>query len=159
MSALLHYAQCGKIPVFWNCICPSLFRQGFIGQLISKWLFGVFNFFQKMSVKKSTWGITVLNLNSFIHFFEETLAWKNHFDFVWPLIGHTKKDGNHARICFSRTEINFIVINITLIVGRSVTHKKNFCSILLKVWSYSKVRFSEKATKICAIFLTVLKFS
>ena len=55
------------------------------GQLISKCLFGVFNFFQKMNKNKSTWGIIVVKSNSFIHFLEETSAWKNNFDFVWPL--------------------------------------------------------------------------
>ena len=37
--------------------------------------------------------------------------------------------------CFSSTEINFIVINIRLIVGRSVTHKKTLLHF---------VAFSEK---------------
>ena len=58
------------------------------GQLISKCLFGVFNFFnffQKTNENKSTWGIIVVKLNSFVRFLEETSAWKNHFDFVWPL--------------------------------------------------------------------------
>ena len=55
------------------------------GQLISKCLFGVFNFIQKMNKNKSTWGITVVKSNLFVHFLEETSAWKNHFDFVWPL--------------------------------------------------------------------------
>ena len=33
--------------------------------------------------------ITVLlgkKMNSFIHFLEESSAWKNHYDFVWPLV-------------------------------------------------------------------------
>ena len=54
------------------------------GQLISKCLFVVFNFFQKTTENKSTWGTTVLKLNLFI--LEETSAWKNQFDFVWPLV-------------------------------------------------------------------------
>ena len=56
------------------------------GQLISKRLFGVFNFFQKMNENKSIWGIIVVKTNSVIWFLEETSAWKNHFDFVWPLL-------------------------------------------------------------------------
>ena len=56
------------------------------GQSISKCLFGVFNFFQKTNKNKSTWGIiVVVKSNSFVCFLEETSAWKNHFDFVWPL--------------------------------------------------------------------------
>ena len=54
-------------------------------QLISKCRFGVFNFFQKMNKNKSTWGIIVVKLNSFVQFLEESLAWKNHFNFVWHL--------------------------------------------------------------------------
>ena len=55
------------------------------GQLVSKCLFGVFNFFQKTNENKSTWGFIAVKLNSFIRFLEETSAWKNHFEFVWPL--------------------------------------------------------------------------
>ena len=54
------------------------------GQLISKWFFGVVDFLQKTNKNRSTWGIIVVKLNSFVHL-EETSAWKNHFDFVWPL--------------------------------------------------------------------------
>ena len=47
--------------------------------------FGVFNFLQKTNENKSTWGIIVVKLNLFVLFLEETLCWKNHFEFVWPL--------------------------------------------------------------------------
>ena len=43
----------------------------FKGQLISKCFFGVFNFFQKMNENRSTWGIIVVKLNSFVRFLEE----------------------------------------------------------------------------------------
>ena len=56
------------------------------GQLISKCLFGAFNFFQKTNENRSTWGIIVIKSNSFIRFLEETSALKNHFEFVWPFI-------------------------------------------------------------------------
>ena len=52
------------------------------GQLISKYLLGVVSFFQKTNENKSTW----VKLNSFVRFLEETSAWKNHFEFVWPLV-------------------------------------------------------------------------
>ena len=42
------------------------------GQLISKFLFGIFNFFQKSNENKSTWGIIVVKSNSFVRFLEET---------------------------------------------------------------------------------------
>ena len=46
------------------------------GQSISKWCFGVFDFFQKTNQNKSTWGIIVVKSNSFVHFLEESSAWK-----------------------------------------------------------------------------------
>ena len=51
-----------------------------------EWFFGVVDFLQKTNENKSTWGIIVVKSNSFVHFLEETSAWKNHFDFVWPLV-------------------------------------------------------------------------
>ena len=45
------------------------------GQLISKGLFGILEFFQKTNER----------IRSFIHFLEESLSWKKHYDFVWPL--------------------------------------------------------------------------
>ena len=56
------------------------------GQIILKCLFGVFNFLQKMNKNKSTWGFIAVKQNSFIHFLEKTSAWKNNFDFFWPLV-------------------------------------------------------------------------
>ena len=52
------------------------------GQLISKCLFGVLNFLLK--TKKTS--LIVVKLNSFVRSLEEMLTWKNHFDFVWPLV-------------------------------------------------------------------------
>ena len=48
--------------------------------------FGVFDFFQKTNENKSTWGIIVVKANLFVRFLEELSAWKNHDDFVWPLV-------------------------------------------------------------------------
>ena len=44
------------------------------GQLISKCLFGVFNFFQKTNENKSTGDIIVVKSNSFVRFLEEFTA-------------------------------------------------------------------------------------
>ena len=41
------------------------------GQLILKWFFGVVDFLQKRNENKSTWGIIVVKLNSFVRFLEE----------------------------------------------------------------------------------------
>ena len=51
------------------------------GQLISKQLFGILEFFQKNERNNS---IIVL----LVCFLEESLAWKKHYDFVWPLEGN-----------------------------------------------------------------------
>ena len=50
------------------------------GQLISKCLFSVFTIFQKMKTNRQ-----VVKSNLFVYFLEETSAWKNHFEYVWPL--------------------------------------------------------------------------
>ena len=55
------------------------------GQIISKCLFGVFNFLQTTNEKKSPWGFIVVKKNSFVRFLEETSTWKNNFDLFWPL--------------------------------------------------------------------------
>ena len=49
--------------------------------------FGAFDFFQKTNENKSTWGNIVVKSNSFGRFLEESSAWKNHYNFVWPLGG------------------------------------------------------------------------
>ena len=53
------------------------------GQLISKCLFGVFNFLQKTN-KTS---LIVVQLSLFVRFLEETLSRKNNF--FWPLLNST----------------------------------------------------------------------
>ena len=57
------------------------------GQLISKCLFGVFNFFQKTHKNKSTWGIIVYSKVKFIRLFFGRIVSlkKKHYDFFWPL--------------------------------------------------------------------------
>ena len=40
---------------------------------------------KKRNEKKLTWGIIVVKSYMFVCFLEETSAWKNHFEFVWPL--------------------------------------------------------------------------
>ena len=63
--------------IFWRHFGVNmsfLFHLLFKGQWISKCFFGVFDFFQKMKENKSTWGIIVVKLNSFVRFLEETSA-------------------------------------------------------------------------------------
>ena len=55
------------------------------GQIISKWIFGVFNFLQKTNENKSIWGIIVVKSNSFVRFLEEIEDIKTPFEINWPL--------------------------------------------------------------------------
>ena len=57
------------------------------GQLISKCLFGVFNFSQKTNENMSTWGIVVVKSNFFVRFLRELKMPKRHFENNWPLAG------------------------------------------------------------------------
>ena len=52
------------------------------------------------------------------------IAFALSYCFVEVVVRHKKKDENQVKICFSSTEIVFIIINVRLIVGRSVTHQK-----------------------------------
>ena len=83
---------------FWHCsdIIWALFRHYFLfrqqisihydkGQLISKYLFGVFKFFQKMNKNKLTWGIIALKLNFFRSFLEDLRITKSPLEINWPL--------------------------------------------------------------------------
>ena len=60
------------------------------GQLISKCLFGVLNFFQKTNEIKSTWDIIVVKSNSFVCFLEEFTALQFAFEINWPLIARVQ---------------------------------------------------------------------
>ena len=51
------------------------------GQIISKCLFGVFNFFQKTNTTRRT----LVKTNSFFHFLEEFTAWQFACEINWPL--------------------------------------------------------------------------
>ena len=77
------------------------------GQLISKCLFGVFNYFQKTNKNKSTWGTIVVKSNSFVRFLEETSAWKYHFDFVWPLVPSTTDRAPTDKMSISLNKLNY----------------------------------------------------
>ena len=50
------------------------------GQLISKCLFGVFKFFQKMNENNSTGGTIVVRSDFFVGFLEESKIPKRHFE-------------------------------------------------------------------------------
>ena len=55
------------------------------GQIISKWIFGVFDFLQKTNENKSIWGIIVVKSNFFVRFLEEIEDIKTPFKINWPL--------------------------------------------------------------------------
>ena len=48
--------------------------------MISKWFFGVLNLLQNTNENKSTLGITVVKLNSFVRFLEEIEDIKTPFE-------------------------------------------------------------------------------
>ena len=48
-------------------------------------VFWVGDFLQKTNENKSTWGIIVAKLNSFVHFLEKIDDPKKHFEINWPL--------------------------------------------------------------------------
>ena len=58
----------------------------FKGQLISKCLFGVLNFFQNTNENKSTWVIMIVKSNFFIHFLEELRIPTSPYEINWPLL-------------------------------------------------------------------------
>ena len=60
------------------------------GQLISKCLFGVFDFSQKTNENKSTWGIIVVKSNFFVGNFVQMMAPKGHFEINWPLLWYLR---------------------------------------------------------------------
>ena len=96
------YGNCKEDPlqlfkgqVFWESHTiskksPYLFDITCLGHLILKYLYDIFSFLRKTNQNRSTWGIIVVMSNLFVYFLEETLPWKNHFDFVWPLAGVVK---------------------------------------------------------------------
>ena len=53
----------------------------FKGQLISKWLFGVFNSSKKPTKTRRI----VVKTNSFVRFLEEFMAWQFSFEIIWTL--------------------------------------------------------------------------
>ena len=62
----------GRIRVFWLDLDPGFYFKGI----------GVFTFIQKQTKTSQQ----VVKLNLFGHFFGEMSAWKNQFEFVWPLL-------------------------------------------------------------------------
>ena len=69
----------------WRRIKSTKFLGSAKGHLISKCLFGVFKYFQKMNENKSTWGI----ISSYVEFFVRFLRIpKSSFEIIWPLAPH-----------------------------------------------------------------------
>jgi hypothetical protein len=68
-------------------------------QLISKWIFGVFNFLQKTNKNKSHSS----KIEFVCSFLEEMSAWKNHFEFVWPLVSQYSGKYDKMSLIYSDT--------------------------------------------------------
>ena len=78
--------------------------QGFKGQLLSKWFFGVVDFLQKTNKNKSSRGIIVVKSNLFGFFFwRKLMTPKNHFEINWPLVQEFffEKQIMHLKTMFS----------------------------------------------------------
>ena len=94
---------------FMTCLKVVLSLPCFKGQLISKWLFCVFKFFQKMKQNKSTW---VVKLNFFVRFLEELRILKSPFEINWPLV-HIIFSGFVAKLkdkCFFESGVIWFVM-------------------------------------------------
>ena len=60
------------------------------GQIISKWFFGVLYFLQKTNKNKSTWGIIVVKLNSFVCIWRKSRhqkPFRNYLTFKMAIFG------------------------------------------------------------------------
>ena len=69
----------------WVDIIFSLFIFPTKGQLISKFLFGVFNSPKQMNENNSTWGTIVVKSDFYVRFLRELKIPKRHFEINWPL--------------------------------------------------------------------------
>ena len=67
-----------------NCPWTSSAKQITKGQVIAKFLFGVFNPPQNKQ-NNLTWGTVVVKLNFFVRFLGELKVLKRHFEISWPL--------------------------------------------------------------------------
>ena len=132
-------------------------------QMISKGLCGILGFFQKtneLSGKK---------LNSFVRFLEETSAWKNYFEFVWPLAQQIRQTRYHIRpletwhMCSTLHACSFTIVYIFFCRHQSTESLfKNLGQHInkqganktptwnLTCWSVPKIlRCAEKKFKLC----------
>ena len=89
------------------------------GHLISKCLFSVLNFFQKMNENRSTWGIIAVKSNSFVSFWKKCWIEKNKVDFVWLL----KDPYKHAWSLFLVNISPFVIVFLKEVSERFVLTK------------------------------------
>ena len=86
------------------------------GQLISKWFFCVFDFFQK--AKEHDLRYHSSKVEFVCLFLEETSTWKNHFDFVWPSPRHLNSQlhpSMNSRVYFLTFDINVNIQNLKIL--------------------------------------------
>ena len=84
-------------------------------QIISKCLFGVFNFFQKMNKIRRI----LVKMNSFVRFLEEFTTWQFAFEINWPL-------GKKVR--FSETDSLFSFLGQASLLRQHFIHSPSqFC--------------------------------
>ena len=85
-----HLLQCISLCIRWKLVLLRKIGHNFAfllkGQLIAKYIFGAFKFFQKKNKNKSYRGIIVVKLIFFVLFLEELMIPKSPFEINWPLI-------------------------------------------------------------------------
>ena len=81
---------------------------------------------KKTNENKSSSGIIVVKLNSFVHFLEEFTAWQFAFEFYWPLV-----------------IIRFIIID----QGRLIFRSRLLWMIYKKTFSYTDIQYKHTNLK------------
>ena len=86
-------------------------------KLMVSWFRNAFFVSSISSKKRTKTCLIVVKLNSFVRFLEETSSWKNHFDFVWPLMTsswyETRKYLNFTLLFLFKDKNSSILLHIS----------------------------------------------
>ena len=85
MSLLFKVELFHQKTIWWYIFFSMWIKWVFKGQLISKGLFGILEFFQKTNERILFYYCWAKNPNLFVCFLEESSACKKHYDSVWTL--------------------------------------------------------------------------
>ena len=84
-NSIRHCLSFSFIPIFCRKTFGILLPKREKNVLQVSWFRNVFLVSSLSSKKRTKSSQQVVKSNLFVHFLEETSAWKNHFEFVWPL--------------------------------------------------------------------------